>query len=272
MSLAFELHNVTAEIYRSGSITVYRVPVMDSTTQGYLSRLSADPVPYSATVITDLPERLIDAAALPNSRTWTSSQGAYCTSLPAPENKFSARYPTNLLIGFAQGSGGYLRTDGPHQESSPTYSPLATAGAFSDKFMDMDQVFTLDARMILEVIPSTQVTDPFLQFSGTTSPYDKLAISLYREMFNQIPPGAPVGHNASGDWFRLIVSLAKNALPLVANALPGQAKIIATAAMPVINGLIDKALANKSNAPTANVTQRMQPRPKTVIKTKPKKK
>lgn len=273
VSLAFELHNTTAELYKSGSLTVYRTASMSTPTHGWIKTTSEPTgVPFAAQVIANIPENLAQAVALPNSRTWRASEGAYCVSLPSPTNPYSSNMPQNFVLSMASGSAGWLRHLAPNSTTSSSFSPISTAGVFSDRFTDGNQTFTLDARQILEVVPSVSETDPFLPFAGTSPPCDELLLKLYREMYNQIPPGAPVGHNASGDWFRQIIQIAKVALPIVATALPGQAKLVAQAALPIVNGLIDKALSKQqphvtpmAPAPIINQSQRMSIRPKTLV-------
>lgn len=271
VSLAFELHNTTAELYKSGSVTAYRTPSMSTPSHGFLRTSAATPIPFAGQVIANIPETLSEAVALPNSRTWSAKEGAYCTSLPYPTNTYSSNMPQNLVLTFGSGKQGYLRHLTYDSSTTSSFSPISSAGLHSDKFVDANQTFTLDARQILEVIPSTDTSDPFLPFAGTAPRCDELFLKLYREMFNTIPPGTPVRNNASGDWFRQLIVIAKAAMPLIASALPGQAKIIANAAVPIIDGLITKALTKQ---PQPNLTQRTtiaQLKKKTSKSTKKKK-
>lgn len=271
VSLAFELHNTTAELYKSGSVTAYRTPSLSIPTHGFLDDSTPTPIPFAGQVISNIPEDLAQAVALPNSRTWSAKEGAYCVSLPYPNNLYSTSMPQNLVLTFGSGANGYLRHITYNSRNTSSFSPISSAGLHSDKFVDANQTFTLDARQILEVVPSVSISDPYLPFAGTAPRCDELFLKLYREMFNTIPPGTPVRNNASGDWFRQLIMIAKSALPLIASALPGQAKIVAQAALPFIDSAITKAIQRKAEAqPVRNTTQRLtsqqQPKKKKLIK------
>lgn len=263
VSLAFELHNTTAELLKAGSVTAYRTPSLSVPTHGFLDNTTPTPIPFAGQVIANIPENLAQAVALPNSRTWSAKEGAYCVSLPHPDNVYSTSMPQNLVLTFGSGVNGYLRHITYNSSSTSSFSPISSAGLHSDRFVDSHQTFTLDARQILEVVPSVSISDPYLPFSGTAPRCDEIFLKLYKEMFNTIPPGTPVRNNASGDWFRQLIVIAKAALPLIASALPGQAKIIAQAALPFIDSAITKAIQKKAETqPVRNITQRLTPQPK----------
>lgn len=256
VSLGFEVHNTTAELYKSGSLTVYRSPVVYNQV-GCWYKNGATTSPFSAMLIGSIPISLDAINLLPNSRTWDANQGAYCVTLPAPNNVLSPYIPNNVVIqGGILTSSYNLLYDGAYATNASigrmqTYSPVANSGVMSSKFKDANQTFALDFRQILEEVPNTSdiVT---LSYATTAPTCDKVFLKLYKNMFNQIPPGVPVSYNSAGDWFRSIIRIVKDTLPLLTPILPGSAKVIASAALPIINKIVDKTILKQPDT-----TQRM---------------
>ena len=85
VSLGFELHNTTAQLYRSGSLTVYRVNESFEDYFGYIQRVAAGTWDdYATRIIASYPRNIDAAFRYPNTRTWEAEKGAYCVSLPFP--------------------------------------------------------------------------------------------------------------------------------------------------------------------------------------------
>lgn len=255
VSFGFELHNTTAELYKSGSLSIYRQPVLAAPTNMTLKTTgTVELSEWSGFMIAQVPYTIADVQLLPNSRTWEAKDGAYCVCLPNYNNPFSSLFNQNLVVKAGIQSDSVLfqrRLIDGYFAPLPTYSPLAGAGVMSSKYKDANQTFVLDFRQILESIPASTNTS-LLSFSTTAPQADLAFLKIYKRMFNNIPPGVPVHFNAAGDWFRAIIKVVKDVLPMVASSLPGSFKPIAVAATPIISNLIDKALDKK-----INVTQRM---------------
>lgn len=250
VSLGFELHNTTPELYKSGSLSVYRQPVQSSLMMPALA--AGTTMLWPSYLICQVPYTIADVQLIPNSRVWEAKDGAYSVCLPHPSNTFSTPASANLVLrmGILSNSvllNRYQLIGSVHS----TFSPLACSGAMSSRFTTADTTFTLDFRQIVESVPTSN--NSTLMSFATTAPMADLAfLKLYKRMFNSIAPAVPVHFNASGDWYRGILAVVKEVLPHIAAVLPGAAKPIALAATPVINSLIDKALQKK-----INVTQRM---------------
>lgn len=223
VSLGFEIHNTSAELYKSGSLTIYRTPVVDSSVDLWLSNNSTPSpsyVPYHSNMIASLPGSISQANLMPNSRTWEASRGAYCVALPSPNNTMSNTYCNNMILTI-DGTTYALHGTGDvaSVKSNATYSPLANVGVYSSQYSDTNQTFMLDIRQILELIPSPEDVVN-MQYASSAPKEDTSFLKLYRAMFNQIPPGVYVAKNASGDWFRHIISIAKQYIPAVLAASP----------------------------------------------------
>lgn len=241
VSLGYEIHNTTAEIQRSGSLTVYRAPSNYHDVNMW-SKNGANYIPFGAKFINSVPTSIEEATLFPNTRTWEASKGLYSVCLPAPHNEFSQSIPSNFMVKTGSNSDGYAFMYFDHYETSrtvATHSPLSCTGVWSSKY-STDQTFTIDFRQILEILPnSNDATD--LSFASTCRPIDRLFMKMYKQMYTEIPPGVPVSMNAAGDWVRSIVKIAKTVLPAIGN-VPGVIGKVAQAATPIIH-LIDNQVA-----------------------------
>lgn len=279
VSLGFEIHNTTAELYKSGSLTVYRAPSTNSSTDLWIkSSSSVGPsyYPYHVNNIASLPQNISAANLLPNSRTWDAAKGAYCVALPTPINSFSNVMCNNLFLDVDGSQWGlHPAATEDLDRTLITYSPLACVGVYSSQYADSNQTFSLDMRQITELMPSPQDTTN-LQFAATAPPCDREFLKLYAMMFNQIPPGTHVNKNASGDWFRSIIRIAKDAIPLIMGMLPHPAFKAASAPVGQILHVLDGRLSpndstpNNSNQPTISTTTK-QNTSKSTKQTKAKK-
>lgn len=281
VSLGYEIHNTTPELYKSGSVSVYRQPILDSHADIVFNITSA---PVSRTInhvqlICQVPYSIADVQMLPNTRTWEASEGVYSVCLPHSNNDFSCPIATTLLIKAGILDNSYLSTriDASTVIRHSTFSPLHCSGVMSSRFSDSNQTYVLDFRQTIETIPSTDNLT-LMSFAGTAPSADLGFLKLYKRMINNIPPGVPVHFNEAGDWWRSIISVVKDVLPAVSAALPGHFKPIAMALTPAITQLIDSKLEKKIQS-VPNVAQRMTtpkvlkkallPKLKTKLKIKP---
>lgn len=254
VSLGFEIHNTTASMYRSGALTVYRTPSQES-----MVNLPCAPSTYTeftGMIVGTIPHTLEAATQLPNTRTWEADAGAYCVALPAPDNVFSTALPSNTLLvgGLAIGNVFLQRWPGDTTLNNvKSWSPLACAGAISSRYSDTNQTFTLDMRQVLEVQPNTGSSE--LRYATTAPSTDAAFLKIYKRMYNRIPPGVPVSFNSAGEWFRRVLLIVKDVMPSIVTALPPNAQVIAQAALPVINSLVDKAV-NRIGPPSIQNPQK----------------
>ena len=231
VSLAFELHNITPKLYAGGSLTSYRTPVVDQKFSGW-SRLTGASVtlavPHATDIIATYPFDLTDMAQYPNTRTWEAEEGIYAVALPDPNNSYGQMNNSNFMLLGVDGANTARSRPQVASLSSfhVTHSPIANVGVMSSRFKDTNQIFTLDYRHNIEVIPDPSDTQ-MVSFATTSPERDEVFLKLYTRMFNSIPPGVPVDFNAAGEWFRRMIQVAKIALPHVVPFLPPQLKAIA---------------------------------------------
>ena len=212
---------------------------------------------------------------MPNVRTWEAGAGAYCVALPQANNPYSDPAGCNTLIQEYFLFGPTLTQTAliyplGLTNASPTSvlggSAMNNVGVITSRFKTADQTFSLDFRMVLET--ETNGASPLIGFATKPPELDRAFLKLYKAMIPMIPPGVPVGFNDSGEWFRRILKIANSVLPIIASVLPGHAKVIATAAVPVVsalNTIVQKRaenrqqLTNQTNNQKPNKTNRLMP-------------
>lgn len=240
VSFGYELHNTTAELTKSGSLTVYRAPSNYHDIHGYIQVTPAGTTsPFSAAYINQTPASLDKATNYPNTRTFEAKEGVYSVCLPHPHNTFSPSIKSNIVLGSGHSDiAAAIAYTGIDTGPTVSHSPLSCTGVFSSRY-STEQTFILDYRQVLEILPSpTDLVD--LSYASTCPDLDPIALKIYKRMHNKIPPGVPVGQNASGDWARTLVNIAKSILPGIA-AIPGPIGRIAAIASPIV-GVVDRAI------------------------------
>lgn len=240
VSLGFEIHDVTPELYKSGSVTVYRTNVHDEHID-MLIGASTQPTHYR--YIANIPIDIDNANLLPNSRTWEAREGVYGVALPSPVNPYSSRYNQQVLLqGGVPGNAFY--TPVPPlgvAANNASWSPLCPVGAMSSRFSTVQNTFMLDFRQTLEIAPDSD-NRTILSFAGTAPEFDGSFIKMYTAMYNRIPAAVPVRFNDTGKWFSMILKVAKEILPSVVGALPPQIKPFALMAQPFANAAVDNLI------------------------------
>lgn len=262
VALAYELHNTTAELYKSGALTSYRNNVEGERVD--LIQPGTPNIPISLTKILTLPSTLEDVQMLPNCRTWEAADGAYSVSLPPPDNPYCSSNFQNICIynGFELQTHNIWAYCPLLAQRIPSWSKLSTTGTMSSRFTNNDQTFTLDFRQVLEIAPVVRST--LLAFATTSPAQNPVFLKLYKRMFNSIEAAVPVHYNSAGEWFRRIVKLAKEHLPAVIHLLPAQYRAPAMALLPIANKIADKIISktggnqnNTQNQSQTQATQRM---------------
>lgn len=261
VSSGFEVHNTTPELYRSGSVTTWRSnPQVELTAvkfNGDTARNFAVCRSYQG-----IPATLALANQMATSRTWEAAAGAYVVSAPDYDDLAFKAYDEGAVViktgaVSAVGSttrssiivGGLINPQAPFNTSTLVYrSGIVPAGAvFSG--LDPASTFRLDCRVLVEISPDLSSNDLSLAGQPTTS--DPVALELAALAFSRLPSGVPVGSNAAGDWFRMVLKTIGQVAPLVAGLVPHPvAKVVV--------GAVGSA-ANAAHQLIPNRAQRMLP-------------
>lgn len=256
---AFELVNTTAEMYKQGALTAYRMPqavVPDWYNQLNLAGTQTTQQP-ACTVLA--PPSTADFAMKlgGTSLQWAAAEGAYVVG-----SQFTVNNPLNspaglqtVVVQTTEETFGQYSLMSPWAVPAPvalnndSYGfsalsqklvPFNTSGVFLTG-LSPQTTFRVKMKMYVEKAPS--YVDTALSVLATPSaPYDSKALALYSASLSQLPVAVKVGENSVGDWFKRVLGALGAAAPIIGSVLggvPGAALGTAVGGLaPLISGFI----------------------------------
>lgn len=250
IAMAFEVHDTTAELYKQGSVTVYRQP--QANTECGLNMRDISDVGSTATsasipcCISRAPPALLqDALLLTGSAQWEARDGAYCVAFMRPdENDVEGTFSGNRL--FTSGDAASISTfrvaicnrrqvvaaNAPPAVSTaiqPFNRPLPfdTVGAYFSG-LNENASLTWTVRMLIEDHPTSENTQ-LVTLAHAGAEYDPIAIELYKAATLHLKAGVKVGDNASGDFWDSVLDAIEIGAETLGPMLPGIGKPISMA-------------------------------------------
>lgn len=234
LAMAVEVVDTTADMYKQGAITAYRLPQMSN--EGTTTFID---VPN--TLITNLPyktycapPRTVAAAlSLNGSRQWAMADGAYSVvtqSTVANPLKSSSHVCPYLAANGHRGItceiGAYdpIRVNVDPVPSTVTPSetmtfPFNTSGLMLTG-LNSNSTFRIKFKIVVEMAPQPWQPD-LVVLASPSAPYDPTVLEAYSKILSNIPVAVMVNDNAFGDWFSGIMRvLSKIALPISAALTP----------------------------------------------------
>lgn len=207
-----EIVNTSAPIYAQGSVIVYRQT-------NTMPSLTYEAGTGTVAMKTTLPPISAEQALrIPNSKQWEARKGAYAVQLMNSEHNPIAS-PSVLAnmrawnYGGGGGAGGALWAGMGLQQ---LYTPFDNVGAYFTNLAP-ESVLKVTFVRYLEIVPLVNSTN--ISLTSPSATYDEKALQIYGRMISILPPATHVSDNASGDWFRGIIKLAKEAIPKVAKVV-----------------------------------------------------
>lgn len=234
IGMAMEVVDTTADVYKQGSVTVYRLPqnARAQTISCYDAAnatlsLRAGEMAYRAP-----PSSAANALKLVGSRQWAARDGCYAlvtqntVSNPLGSNQSSfVRVENGALSTVA--SAVYLSPGDPHGHLVPAppaaailspaemvqLMPLNTTGIMLCG-LNANSTFRLKVKMIVESAPAPWQSD-LVVLASPSAPYDPVALEAYSKALSSLPVGVPASENGLGDWFAGLADIvSKIALPV----------------------------------------------------------
>lgn len=223
IGLGFEITNTTAEMYKQGSLTAYRMPQLGTLTCIPTASTSGSYAAAASNTMYKLPPSTVaQANLLKGTRTWDAAAGAYVTCLQNSIHNPLTQLGSNQIIyaatsqpqvadfnviaqsGVAGAAGSSATGYGPTKQV-----PYDTSGVFLTGLSN-STTLTVKLRVYVERAPTW--FDPSLAVQATPSAgYDIHALELYSQACNVLPPAVKVGENAKGDWWRAVLSVLRAA-------------------------------------------------------------
>lgn len=287
IGVGFEVNNTTAELYKQGTVTVYRMPQMDMdsktrrvsySTPLSLDKKSAAPSEILGTLgvatqeVTFQPTTLPAAMLLAGTRQWEAKEGCYVVGgfndtqnlvLPAEYRQpvlYSsisddvAGSPNTTDICLADNSSTPAPPDGLTYWIPQKWAPINSGGAI---FTGLSQqtTLTVTVNLFYEAFP-TAAEPEYAVLAKPSAEFDPMAMAMVTRAMESMPVGVRAADNGFGDWFAGLVS---DFAPMIGNALntiiPG-AGVLGTGA----KFLADRYLAsNSANVKTPSRVGRAQP-------------
>ena len=251
---AYEIHNTTAPLYKSGSCTTYRKPAQRLSS---FARTEANPVTSAGflEIINGPAASLSEAAQYPNSQTWSAADGAYvvCT-LNNIDNPVVGVRPGWT---FMSRNGNYF-TDGTKSFVDGVGIRTGSAAAWHFDLagtiltgLSPETKLTVNVRYLVQRFPDESNVD-LLVTAGPSPGADALALELYSRALKSLPVAVRVGENPLGEWFNHVLDAVIAAGPAIATAVPHP--VVKAAALGA-TGVASAIRASRTPAPAVTATQ-----------------
>lgn len=258
----FEVHNDTAELYKSGSVTTYTQPqkLTPPGLAGIHDRASASIGPATVRRGRGLPPSTIHAKQLRNSHTFCASEGClvpFRLEVGDPDMDFRPASSSLFQFPYADGdlpTGGISsRSELNHAAMVPVQmgrtAAIETSGAFFSGLHETT-VLTLTMKFFVEVAP-TFANEDILTLSSPSAPFDPMVLECYDHCIRSLKAGVPVRMNDAGEWWRMVLKTLRTAVPAVVGgglkAIAPEAAFLSGGASSGIQKAIDFAVANSQH-------------------------
>jgi hypothetical protein len=260
----FEVYNVSAELYKGGTVTVFESPLDSYTTAQTYSLVNSAAsltAQVSAVINPAWPQNATTAFALVNSKQWEAKDGCYVigrtnqTEIPI-ENGINYTVPFyqigNLTSGVITGTSVIPQADVDGGTGVPAilWENFNFTGAFFTG-LSYQTALTTNYLIVIENHPSPQ--DNIYSLAKPPPCRDDIALSMYSCILREMPVGVPVNENGLGDWFADAVSTVADYVSPVLSAIPHPGAMALGAGLRA-SGNIAKAY---STNPTANIGSNM---------------
>lgn len=263
LGFGLEVHDVTAEIYKQGTLTVAEIEQTGfenpevffirnyddgtPTAKKSVGAVINMPTPVQGNIIQNQYADLASAVYMPGSVQWEAKKGCYIVMPFTGVDNFvnHARtsvgvYTTELSVGASQNV-----TNPTVINTSQLFFPKPTVSGSGDPLifpldclvpmhskqvlltgLNANSTFTVNTVLYLEQFPTTY--DPtLLTLARPSCPLDEMALEIISRATQELPVAVPVNENPLGEWFQDVVGTALEVLePLGMIAFPEFAPLI----------------------------------------------
>jgi hypothetical protein len=240
---AFEVHDVTADLYKQGTLTVFEIPQ----TIADVENVQTKPLTFGATAVAATaidvveldryPSSLADIMTYPSTRQWDCKQGAYVvipfTGHENPPTSVRYQVPwinTNpgsstdstdpLVANTIPRAIGNVRTpvvlNEPMEFLPNQYAPTNSRGVYLTG-LNAKSAITITSSFFVESFPVQ--SSELLPLAAPSCPFDPKALALISMIMKTLPVGVPLNDNFSSEWFWEAVEAALPVLGVVGSAL-----------------------------------------------------
>lgn len=223
-----EVVNTSAEIYKQGALTMYRMPQDHQLDQFVVINSAGTRASSRLTTLVRTPPPSADQAMkLHGSVQWGAADGLY---MVVPQNNVNnpMACPSGIDICIAdrtqQVFGDRVYQNFPVEIDSPTVTagialgksgpsppyyqkhvPFNTVGAFLTG-LSPQTTLRIKMKLYVEMAP-TPIQSSLVVLATPSAGYDYKALALYSAVVSMLPVSVRVSENAAGDWFRRILDI-----------------------------------------------------------------
>lgn len=229
IGMAIEIVDTTADVYKQGAVTCYRLPQMPSAnTRVYTDLIAAyTGVRDCCTTYRAPPSTVAQALKLVGSRQWDARQGCYSLVTQSTVDNpmhVSSVSRVDVVPGNGRSCVGMFDYCAPPVANVPPAAsiltsemknrmPLNTTGIMLTGLNALS-TFRLKIKMYVETAPQPWQPD-LVVLASPSAPFDPVALEAYSKTLSTMPVGVPASENGLGDWFAGIADvLSKVALPV----------------------------------------------------------
>lgn len=225
---AFEVHNVTPELYRGGTVSVAEIPQPALETSswilgGNMLGLGSLETSFEGIWMHGHPISLSELMLTPGARQWDAAKGVYAV-VPFQGRDNSATFPQYVqpLLGYKADSDAvgigtpppnttelgvgafqYLNKGISAVSSSNRFAPFNSKIAL---FTGLPEATKLTINVIYYIETFPGVKNPLVTLASPSAEFDPVALEMISHGTRKLPVAVPVSMNGLGDWFAEVVS------------------------------------------------------------------
>jgi len=239
VGFGIEAVNTTADLYKQGAVTCYRMPQAPSETSIEMTDAAVGATfigVRQAVKIRKPPSTAAEALLLGGSTQWAASDGAYVVvPLASIENPLGNSRNRMILLSANDdiATGEYVMTNDAALATPANLPPLPTLlKQYTTKFvpycncgiyftgLSNQSTIRVKVKVYAERAP-TQADASLAVLATPSAAYDPKALALYSAIMQRMPIAVPVHMNAAGDWWSAILKTIAAAAPVFGSLFPG---------------------------------------------------
>jgi len=300
---AYEIMATGPDLYQSGSVASYRlpvpstqdsVPVLTQVVDGAIGTVIGSASPPTK-VYDMIPETYSEINLIPDTKTWKAKQGVYIVDNMNAES-FDSYSTIDSAIAYVDRSisipgdssttwnNAWIANIGQNELTPPTmgapvtYPLVVTAGVSNFHHsgayftgLNLQDTLTINCIWYVERFPSTKESD-LIVLARPTPLRDDIALKIYSHCLESMPVAMPFDSNFLGGWFDDIVSTVSDFVSPVASAigdvLPGGLGMLAKGIGVLTKKEKKKIAVNEAPAHVSTIrpSPPPAPRPKVPVK------
>lgn len=278
IGMGIEIIETSSILNKQGALTAYKMPsVSNAVAQiGWLNTAGTLQGCAAHHILASPPSTLAEAVLYRSTVQWEAKEGCYMVvgqtgvnnPLLAPTRNSTLITKDHTIAGTDQALCTNLSAvtalqappivTSTYSETVNKYQNIPQQGIMLTGLAN-DATFKIRVRVYIERAPQRGDTE-LIPLATPSAGYDLAALKLYSELIAELPLAVPVGFNAKGDWWKIILGAIKKFAPIAGLLLspalgPGAASIGSAA------GEIAGAFLPKNANPIQTVSKPLPPPP-----------